>query len=723
MSGVMGNDQDADIDLGRLFSAVWQRRGRLLAATALAAGLAFVGTTMMAPSFRGEARILIESRSPNLSAGQAPASGNDPVLDTLNITSQAEVLQSSDLIKQVARDLRLHEIAEFDPDGHSLFPGPFVLLGLAQDPLSVAPEERVVREFREKLKVYPIENSRIIAIEFSSHDPKLAAAIPNKMAQVYLALESGAKLDTQSDTAKWLEPEIAALTEKVREAERKVADYRSEAGLFQTGQSGSFAAQQLNDISNELARVRGERANAEARAQNVRAALEAGRASDTLTDVVGSQVIQRLKETEANLQAQISDQSTVLLENHPRLKGLRAQLQGIRRQIEAETQKILASLDYEAEVSRLRETQLIQQLNTIKADSARTGEDEVGLRALEREAAAQRQLLETYLARYREAASRQEPGAAPADARIVSTAIEPQEPYFPKVVPIVIVVSLATLVLGAIAAMLGELFSGRALRPSQASAGIEPEMRDEGDEHLVHRMQADAAAEFDQIHARLQNEQPVPTEEPTEVDPAVPGPDAEDADEAFNIETVANYLTRYDVSVALAVSPEGDKGSTATVMLARDISDRGRTVVLIDMTGSACPSRLMGAGTLPGVTDLLCGQAAFGEAIHRDRLSDAHIVPQGNADAVAAMRGIDRLSMIIDALADAYDHVLVECGAADVEGVSRLSRGRDAEIIFSIADAHSDSFSATLDGFRKAGFDNLLVMASDATVPSGRRAA
>ncbi|CCF18960.1 putative transmembrane succinoglycan biosynthesis transport protein [Pseudorhizobium banfieldiae] len=723
MSGVMGNDQDADIDLGRLFSAVWQRRGRLLAATALAAGLAFVATTIMAPSFRGEARILIESRSPNLSAGQTPASGNDPVLDTLNITSQAEVLQSSDLIKQVARDLRLHEIAEFDPDGHSLFPGPFVLLGLAQDPLSVAPEERVVREFREKLKVYPIENSRIIAIEFSSHDPKLAAAIPNKMAQVYLALESGAKLDTQSDTAKWLEPEITALTEKVREAERKVADYRSEAGLFQTAQSGSFAAQQLNDISNELARVRGERANAEARAQNVRAALDAGRASDTLTDVVGSQVIQRLKETEANLQAQISDQSTVLLENHPRLKGLRAQLQGIRRQIEAETQKILASLDNEAEVSRLRETQLIQQLNTIKADSARTGEDEVGLRALEREAAAQRQLLETYLARYREAASRQEPGAAPADARIVSTAIEPQEPYFPKVVPIVIVVSLATFVMGAIAVMLGELFSGRALRPSQAAPGIEPEVRDEADEHLVHRMQADAAAEFDQIHARLQNEQPAPAEEPSEADPAVPGPNAEDSDEVFNIETVANYLTRYDVSVALAVSPQGDKGSTATVMLARDISDRGKTVVLIDMTGSACPSRLMGAGTLPGVTDLLCGEAAFGEAIHGDRLSDAHIVPQGNADAVAAMRGIDRLSMIIDALADAYDHVLVECGAADVEGVSRLSRGRDAEIIFSIADAHSESFSATLDGYRNAGFDNLLVMASDATVPSGRRAA
>src|SRR5690606_6090939 len=135
--------------------------------------------------------------------------------------------------------------------------------------------------------------------------------------------------------------------------------------------------------------------NSEARAENVRAALKAGRSSDTISDVVSSQVIQRLKEAETNLQTQISDQSTSLLEGHPRLKGLRAQLAQIRQQISSETQKVLASLDSEANVSRLREQQLMTQLNALKADSARAGEEEVGLRALEREATAQRQLLET----------------------------------------------------------------------------------------------------------------------------------------------------------------------------------------------------------------------------------------------------------------------------------------------------------------------------------------
>ena len=61
-------------------------------------------------------------------------------------------------------------------------------------------------------------------------------------------------------------------------------------------------------------------------------------------------MIQRLKETESNIQGQIADLSTTLLDGHPRLKGLKSQLQGIRAQIVSETQKILGSLENEAKV-------------------------------------------------------------------------------------------------------------------------------------------------------------------------------------------------------------------------------------------------------------------------------------------------------------------------------------------------------------------------------------
>lgn len=732
MSGVNGSNQDVDIDLGRIIAAVWERKARIIGATVIAAAVALVGASLMKPSYKGETRLLIESRSPNLSGGEGAPQANDPVLDSLNVTSQAQLLQSSDLIKRVVRELKLAQLKEFDPAAQSLLPDPLVLIGLKQDPMTLEAEDRVIQEFREKLQVYPVENSRVIAIEFSSHDQKLAADIPNRMAEVYLEIQSGAKLDTHSETARWLEPEIVRLTGKVQEAEKKVADYRSSNGLFQTTETNSFSTQQLNDISTELARVRAERANAEARAENVRAALKAGRASDTLTDVVGSQVIQRLKEAEANLQAQISDQSTQLLEGHPRLKGLRAQLGGIRQQIDSETKKILASLENDAEVARLRERQLMTQLNGLKADSAKSGEEEVGLRALEREATAQRQLLETYLARFREATSRLDSNASPADARIVSRAVEPSEPYFPKIIPIVTVVSLATFIFGCLIVMIIELFSGRALRPSGVGdvefdreaktlpapvpAAVAP-----ADSPLpVHQMQAEAAR-FDvreaaaKARAKVSEKFVSPTaEERVE--------QVEAKDEGFTIGSVARYLERYDVPVAIAISPGGDEGSTATVMLAREIAEQGRTVALIDMTGSACPTRLMAENPkLPGITDLLCGETAFGDAIHRDRLSDAHIIPHGASDPGKAMRGADRLTMIIDALADAYDLVLVECGPAEISGISRLARDETADIILSVPGFREEEVAKLVTDFEIAGYRHLLIMAEAGDLLSPRR--
>jgi len=294
MSGANGNYQDVDIDLGRVIAAVWARKGRIIAVTAFAAVATLVVTSMMTPSYKAETRLLIESRSPNLTGGAGAAAGNDPVLDSLNITSQAQLLQSTDLIRRVARDLNLAQYKEFDPAARSLLPDLLVMVGLKPDPMALDPEDRVVEKFRERLEVYAVENSRVIGVEFSSHDPILASTIPNKMAEVYLQLQSGAKLDTHSETAKWLEPEIANLTQKVREAESKVAEYRSRNGLFRTNETNSFSSQQLNDISTELTRVRGERANAEARVENVRTALGAGRAPDTIADVAGSQVIQRI---------------------------------------------------------------------------------------------------------------------------------------------------------------------------------------------------------------------------------------------------------------------------------------------------------------------------------------------------------------------------------------------------------------------------------------------
>jgi len=747
MNGDRIDDRDVDIDLAQLVAAIWRRKGRIAAVTLLAGGAAFVIASMMSPAYKGEARVLIESRAASFGASQQSNAPAEPVLDELTVSSQVQILQSVDLIKQVAKNMKLYELEEFDPEARpSLVSGLLVAVGLKKDPLQVQPEERVLKAFREKLQVYQVESSRVITVEFSSEDPKLAAAIPNEMMKAYIALQSGAKLDTSTEAARWLEPEIANLREKVREADRKVADYRASSDLLSAGQGETLATRQLSDISSELGRIRGERANAEARAEGVRNALSSGRPLDTFPDVVGSPTIQRLKENETGIRSQISDLTSSLLEGHPRIRALRNQLEGIQRQIQEETRKVLASLENEANVSRLRERQLVQQLNVLKSESVRAGEQQVGLNDLEREASAQRQLLETYLARYREATSRAgSVDSTPADARVISGAVEPREPYFPKTGAITIVVTLAAFLLSCIVVMLVELFTGRALKPvgrnqvPPLSDPPAPTRKPAGTDETTNLPQQPVATHHEPsppvaqaMPAAAYQQQPIveevrpapvaaataaasspvlPVEEVTPLKEEAEKDEIETSDD-FSIDAVAGFLaTRLAKPVAAVVSPAGDSGSTTTVMLARALSEMGRSVVLVDMTASACPTRLMvpEAG-LPGVMDLLAGAAAFGETIHGDRLSDAHIVPRGNAQPREAMRAIDRLTMILSALSDAYDTVLVECGAVQISSLEKMLRNLPAEIIVSVPGKDSDMLEKTLGELVAQGYEQALPM-------------
>ena len=713
MSSVTRNNQDVDIDLIQLFRAIWERKTRVLSVTLVAAGLAFVGSSALEKQFKSETRILVEPRALAVENTANNGQGATPP-DELAIASQVQLLQSTDLIKQVARDLKLYDMEEFGSD-NSLIGKLMVSAHLKQDPNSLAPEDRVLKSFREKLSVYQAPGSRVIGIEFTSRDPQVAATVANKMADVYLSWQSGAKLDTSSETARWLDPEIASLRDKVKEAEQKVAAYRSNTNLLPTSETNTLANQQLNDISVELTRVRGERATAEARAENVRTALAAGRDAQTMGDIVASPVIQRLKEQEAQIQSQIFDMRTSLLENHPRLKGLRGQLAGVQEQMRTETRRVLASLENEANVTRLRERQLTQQFNTLKSESAKAGESEVGLKELEREAAAQRQLLETYLARYREAASRMDPKAQPADARIVSRAIEPREASFPKVVPITIVVALAAMLLTAIFIMLAELFSGRALRPVDGA---------------LDGAEADAAN--DEIdaprHVAANAVAPVTKSAKPEAEKEVDlAPEFDQQD--YSVPGVADLISEAGLSghPIVTVSPEGDEGSALTVLLARRLAGQGAQVLLMDISGTAASTRIMMRRTaLPGLTDLLTRNAAFGEIIHPDTKSTVHVVPQGASDVSAAMRAIERLPMILGSLTEAYEHVVVDCGAVSAEDLVDLLNGREATLVIAMPDYDEARFTAIAGEFYAAGFENFILMtgaSASETTAAGRVAA
>ncbi|EFM59318.1 exopolysaccharide transport protein family [Brucella sp. BO2] len=176
---------------------------------------------------------------------------------------------------------------------------------------------------------------------------------------------------------------------------------------------------------------------------------------------------------------------------------------------------------------------------------------------------------------------------------------------------------------------------------------------------------------------------------------------------------IANRLIDVGERRVIVVSPEGDPASAGSVKLLRELADRGKRVIFIDMTAFGTVSAAMLDGNQPaGITDLLAGKRRFKEVIHCG-FSQAHVIPLGNADPVLAMRSADRLPLILDALETIYDFVLIECGPSSSVHIRQVTDGA-ATIIMSIVDPDDNAVAISALDLDQNGFEDVIILMGEA---------
>src|ERR1700710_2384957 len=451
--------ETGDLDLHALGQALKRKRGWIIVPTILATILSISAVNMITPRYKSEARILIDGREnvflrPNGERNEEQRSG----LDAEAVTSQVQLLLSRDLAREIIKKNKLAERPEFDPvlQGLSPLKSLLALFGIGRDPLSLTPEERVLDAYFDRYAAYAVDKSRVIVIEFQSLDPELAARVANSIAEGYLVLQQGARQDQAKSAGQWLSGEIDSLRKKVAEAESRVEDFRSKSSLFVGTNNTTLSNQQMGELNTQLNNARALKSDAESKARLIKEMLQSGKPIEA-SDTMNSELIRRLSEQRVTLRAQLAEQSSTLLDNHPRIKELKAQLSVLDSQIRDEASKISRSLDNDSRIAGGRVEGLSASLEQLKKQATSTNGQDVQLRALDREAKAQRDLLESYLAKYREANTRGHIEAAPADGRIISRASVSNTPAYPKKLPIVLIATLATLMLSAGAVVTGEL--------------------------------------------------------------------------------------------------------------------------------------------------------------------------------------------------------------------------------------------------------------------------
>jgi succinoglycan biosynthesis transport protein ExoP len=640
-----------ELDIGALGRALWRRKLAVIIPTLIAAAIALIAVYLVTPKYKSEARVLIETRE-NVFLRPEADKTLEPVtaVDQEAVASQIQLILSRDLARDIIEKLKLGERAEFDPvlRGPSLVRTLLSFIGLGRDPVSMTPEERVLRSFQERLVAYQAEKSRVIVIEFESEDPGLAAQVANAVAQQYLVLQRAARQAQTRSAAQWLAGEIEKLRAKVAEAEAKVEQQRSKSGLFIGSNNVPISTQQLGEFNTQLAAARAQKADAEARARGIRDALRSGGPIE-VSDITNSELIRRLSEQQVTLRAQLAEQSSTLLDGHPRIKELKAQIADLDRQIRGEAERLGRALENDAKLSDARMGTLDTGLDALKRQASVSNEQDVQLRALERDAKSQRDLLESYLAKYREATARDSLDAASPDARIISTATVSNTPAWPKVIPTVLVATLGMLALTVGFVLTGELLA--AMPVQGAAAGLDTEA---GIEPGTRKAPGPAAA----LSTREVRIPPMPSD---------------------TIEDMARELAQAGEGgrrITL-VGVMRDAGATAAaIALGRRLARRG-SVVLVDLAaGSPNLAAISTDPAAPGIAELIGGLASFGDIITRDRHSRMQLVMAGNAQAdMQKITDAPRFSITLEALAQSYDYLII-----DASSLPQIAAGQFAQV-------------------------------------------
>ncbi|MBW7968921.1 exopolysaccharide transport family protein [Bradyrhizobium sp. BR 10289] len=689
--------ESGDIDLHALGSALARKRGWIIVPTVLALVASLAIVNLITPRYKSESRILIDGRENVFLRPSSDRSTEErQALDAEAVTSQVQLVLSRDLAREIIKKNKLAERPEFDPvlQGISPLKSLAALVGIGRDPFSMTPEERVLDAYYERLQAYAVDKSRVIVVEFQSADPDLAARVANSIADGYLVLQQNARQDQARNASQWLSGEIENLRKKVSEAEAKVEDFRSKSSLFVGTNNTTLSNQQMGEVNTQLNNARALKADAESKARLIKDMLQSGKPIEA-SDVVNSELMRRLSEQRVTLRAQLAEQSSTLLGNHPRIKELKAQLGDLDGQIRDEAAKISRSLENDARIASGRVDGLTASLEQLKKQATSTNGQDVQLRALEREAKAQRDLLETYLGKYREASTRETIDTAPAEGRIISRAIVSNMPAYPKKLPIVLIAAIATLLLSSGVVVTGELLRQTAPRavaavtpapaPAQAQAAVRPEPVVE------------------------------PFAEPVVDEPAPLQPEmTTDADvtEFTEIGQLADSLRAAGAAakkVTVLGTASGEAITLSTLTLARHLA-RDARVVVVDLAASSPTIAAVSVDpSAPGLAELMQGEASFAQVITRDKLSRLHLVMAGRPGFDRSLLQSPRVTLAIDALLRAYDHVLVDAGSAS-DLPAELLTAHARAVVVPDASMASDARALMCEQLRAVGFSEVTML-------------
>jgi capsular exopolysaccharide synthesis family protein len=502
----------------------------------------------------------------------------------------------------------------------------------AREAATMESDSNAYTNFLSRLNAKTRGRSRAIEISFVSEDPDKALAIANAVADSYMQSTLDEKREASSRALQTLKSGLEQLREKLLASEHAVEDYRQQADLVNV-KGGDVISQRITELARQLSEAEGATRAAQANLERNRTAPGG---PESAPAVLNSYTIQRLKEQEAKLRAEAADAAVTYGQTHPRLARVDAAAEDTRRKTDAETQRIMRSLEADVRGAKIREASLRQLTTELERQAAEQGKAEVRLRELIRETDANRTVYEAFLKRVQEVS--QETGMQQPYVKIISAAETPV-----KAGPSRSLLTFGTMMLASVASVI---------------AIIVAQLLTHGYQNLMHIQQGT-------FHPTLSIVPKVPRLRSYRHAPAnyaISNPESSYAEAIHTLRVSLLTTGETPYRILMFTSSIAGEGKTATALSFARLSARATHRVLLVDCDLRRPRlhRLLGGRKL-GLSDILEGHCDIDDAVQSDQRSGLDFISAGSrhASPIDLLQG-EAMSQCMRSMSDRYDMIVLD---------------------------------------------------------------
>ena len=382
--------------------------------------------------YTATASVLVDVRSP------------DPIAAMLmpsNLSTQVDIINSERVSRGVVKMLRLDESPVVKQQWMEATKG--------MGKLEVWLADRLLKG----LQVSPSRDSNIIIISYKGADPGFAAAVANAFAQAYIDTTVELKVEPARQYALWFGDQGKTLRENLEKAQTRLSAYQQEKGIVAREEQLDTETAKLNELSSQMTVV-------QAQTNDARSKQKSGTAADSLPEVSQNPVISGLKSEIARQEAKLQEAAVNLDKNHPRYQRMQSEIAALKQKLEAETRHVTSGFSTSRTVGMDKESELKVAIAAQKQKLLALKNKRDQLAVLQRDIDAAKSAYDSVTTRYNQTSLASQ--STQTNVSVLTQAVEPLEPSFPKPLYTTLLMSIALgVAFGGGAAFMLEMFDKR----------------------------------------------------------------------------------------------------------------------------------------------------------------------------------------------------------------------------------------------------------------------